>query len=215
MLKKPTFFFNSELCTGCKACIIACKDKHNLPAGVRWRRVLEYAGGEWLATGMSKTGLPTYEQNVFAYYISLSCNHCENPVCVTACPTKAMHQDENGIVSVDQSRCVGCRYCEWNCPYGAPQFNPELKKMSKCDFCRDNLERGEAPACVAACPTRALDYGEYEDMAAKHGEFAPIAPLPSPDLTKPHFICAPNRHSKPQGSAAGSRGQKVSNPEEL
>ena len=99
MIKNPAFYFNSELCTGCKACMIACIDKHNLNKGVLWRRVLEYSGGEWLPVG------DAYEQNVFAYYVSLSCNHCENPVCAEACPTQAMHKDENGIVSVDPDRC--------------------------------------------------------------------------------------------------------------
>lgn len=146
MIKNPAFYFNSELCTGCKACMIACIDKHNLNKGVLWRRVLEYSGGEWLPVG------DAYEQNVFAYYVSLSCNHCENPVCAEACPTQAMHKDENGIVSVDPDRCVGCRYCEWNCPYGAPQFDPERKKMTKCDFCRDYLEQGPAPVLRRGLP---------------------------------------------------------------
>lgn len=166
MIKNPAFYFNSELCTGCKACMIACIDKHNLNKGVLWRRVLEYSGGEWLPVG------DAYEQNVFAYYVSLSCNHCENPVCAEACPTQAMHKDENGIVSVDPDRCVGCRYCEWNCPYGAPQFDPERKKMTKCDFCRDYLEQGLPPSCVAACPCRALDYGEYDELLKRYGEQA-------------------------------------------
>lgn len=159
--------------------------------------------------------MTAYEQNVFAYYVSLSCNHCENPVCAEACPTQAMHKDENGIVSVDPDRCVGCRYCEWNCPYGAPQFDPERKKMTKCDFCRDYLEQGLPPSCVAACPCRALDYGEYDELLKRYGEQATIAPLPGPELTRPHFICAPNRHSKPQGSTEGLRGKRISNPEEV
>lgn len=209
MIKNPAFYFNSELCTGCKCCVIACKDKHDLSDGVLWRRVIEYSGGEWSVTGK------VFEQNVFAYYISLSCNHCENPVCATGCPTKAMHKDENGIVWVDQDRCVGCRYCEWNCPYGAPQFNEELGRMSKCDFCRDNLAKDEPPACVAACPCRALDFGAYEELQKKYGKHAPIAPLPRPEMTTPHLIVEPNRHSKPQGSKAGIRGQRVSNPEEI
>lgn len=167
MIKNPAFYFNSELCTGCKACMIACIDKHNLSKGVLWRRVLEFSGGEWLPVG------DAYEQNVFAYYVSLSCNHCERPVCAEGCPTQAMHKDENGIVSIDEERCVGCRYCEWNCPYGAPQFDPVRKKMTKCDFCRDYLEQGQPPACVAACPCRALDYGEYDDLRARYGEQAP------------------------------------------
>lgn len=209
MIKNPAFYVNSELCTGCKCCVIACKDKHDLPVGPLWRRVVEYSGGEWVPVGNA------FEQNVFAYYISLSCNHCENPACVKGCPTKAMHKDENGIVWVDQERCVGCHYCEWNCPYGAPQYNEELGRMSKCDFCRDNLAKNEPPVCVAACPCRALDFGEYEELKKKYGEHEPVAPLPRPEIVTPHLIVKPNRHARPQGSSAGIRGQHISNPEEV
>lgn len=189
--------------------MIACIDKHNVPLGTLWRRVLEYSGGDWLPVGNA------FQHNVFAYYVSLSCNHCEEAVCVAGCPTGAMNKDQYGIVSVNESKCVGCRYCEWNCPYSAPQFDPALGKMTKCDFCRDNLLQGEAPACVAACPCRALDYGEYDEIVRKYGLPATIAPLPAPTLTKPHFICAPNRHSRPQGSTAGMRGALISNPGEV
>lgn len=210
MIKNPSFYFNSELCTGCKTCMIACKDKNNLPKDVKWRKVLEYSGGEWIQVAHN-----AYEQNVFAYYVSLSCNHCADPACVKGCPTKAMNKDENGIVSVNQDRCVGCKYCEWNCPYGAPQFNPEKQRMSKCDFCKDYLEEGKSPSCVAACPCRALDFGSYEELLAKYGNPAHIAPLPSPELTNPHLICNPNRNSKPLGSTEGTRGKLVSNPKEV
>lgn len=210
MIKNPAFYFNSELCTGCKTCMIACKDKHNLDKGINWRKVVEFTGGEFIPVGKN-----AYEHNVFAYYISLSCNHCENAVCAEGCPTKAMHKDENGIVWVDESRCIGCHYCEWNCPYSAPQFDSKRGKMTKCDFCRDYLAEGKTPACVASCPTRALDFGEYGELRAKYGEFAAIAPLPSPDITTPHFVCAPNRHSKPLGSSAGTRGKRISNPQEV
>ena len=209
MMRNPTFYCDSELCTGCKTCMIACKDKHDAPVGISWRRVLEFSGGDWISVGNA------YEQNVFAYYVSISCNHCENPVCTHGCPTKAMHTDENGIVSVDQNLCIGCRYCEESCPYGAPQFDEAMGKVTKCDCCKDYLEQGLAPACVAACPCRALDFGEYAEMAEKYAEHAAIAPLPDPDLTRPRLICAPNRHSKPQGSTAGICGSRVSNPEEI
>ncbi len=209
MIKNPAFYFDADSCVGCKACMIACKDKHNNPIGIQWRRVAEFSGGEWIKNGQS------YEQNVFAYYVSLSCNHCENPVCAHACPTKATHQNEDGIVVIDQDRCVGCRYCEWSCPYGAPQYDAERKVMTKCDFCLDYLKEGKKPACVAACPCRSLDFGEYEELKEKYGEFATIAPLPKDSKTKPHLIVAPSRHSKPQGSTGGIRGSRVSNPEEL
>ena len=89
------------------------------------------------------------------------------------------------------------------------------RRSSIRDFCRDNLERGEKPACVAACPCRALDYGDYGQLVERYGAQAPIAPLPAAELTRPHFICAPNRHAKPQGSTESLRGGLISNPEEV
>ena len=162
--KRPAFFLDAQICTGCKTCMVACKDKNDLDPGVRWRRVVEYTGGEWLV-------LPdgTFRQDVFSYYLSISCNHCEEPICVEVCPTTAMHQDENGIVVVDQGKCIGCHYCEWACPYGAPQFQASLGCMSKCDFCRDELKAGGVPACVAACPTRALGFGELDELQRSAG----------------------------------------------
>jgi anaerobic dimethyl sulfoxide reductase subunit B (iron-sulfur subunit) len=168
--------------------------------------VTEYTGGGWV-----KRGDGTYEQNVFAYYLSMSCNHCENPICVRSCPTTAMHKDENGIVSVDHDKCVGCRYCEWGCPYSAPQYNAELGKMTKCDFCRDYLEQGKDPACVSACPTRALKYGEYEELAAKYGKAQVVAPMPDPAITQPNLLFKPGRTAQPYNSRNG----KISNPEEV
>jgi anaerobic dimethyl sulfoxide reductase subunit B (iron-sulfur subunit) len=159
MLKRPVFCLDSQICTGCKTCMVACRDKNDLAAGVHWRRVVEYSGGEWLP-------LPdgTFRQNVFAYYISVSCNHCAEPICVDVCPTTAMNQDENGIVTVDQAKCMGCKSCQWACPYDAPQYQADTGRMSKCDFCRDQLRAGGVPACVAACPTRALTIGELDAL---------------------------------------------------
>lgn len=206
MLKRPAFYMNVDKCTGCKTCMIACIDKHDLPTSVLWRRVSEYVGGDWVRRAGG-----TYSQNIFAYYLSISCNHCENPICVRSCPTTAMHKDEHGIVSVDHDKCVGCRYCEWACPYSAPQYNAELGKMTKCDFCRDYLEAGKAPACVAACPNRVLEYGEYDALVAKYGISQVIAPLPDTAITQPNLIITPSRHAQPAGSRAG----KIRNPEEV
>ncbi len=117
---------------------------------------------------------------------------------------------EDGLVVVDQEKCIGCRYCEWVCPYSAPQFNPKLKKMSKCDFCRDYLETGQDPACVAACPTRALHFGEYDDLVKTFGE-AMISPLPERSVTKPHLVITPHRNSRPVNTNDG----EIVNPEEV
>lgn len=200
------FFMDSSLCMGCKACVIACKDKHNLPLGVHWRRVIEACGGEWMPQVDG-----TYQQNVCAYYISLSCNHCADPACVRACPTGATHKTgQHGIVAIDESRCVGCHYCEWNCPYSSPQYNAEKKHMTKCDFCRDLLAVGQEPACVTACPARALSFGPREELLKKYGRAA-VAPLPQPGLTQPSLALLPHRDARP----AGAKDIFVANREEM
>lgn len=206
MLKRPAFHIDLGACIGCKTCMVACIDKNDLPGGILFRRVSEYSGGGWTRR---KDG--TFVQNVFAYYLSIACNHCENPICVRSCPTTAMQKDEYGIVSVDPEKCVGCRYCEWGCPYSAPQYDADSGKMTKCDLCRDYLEQGKPPACVAACPTRALQFGEYDDLVARFGKSEVVAPLPDPAITQPNLLCTPGPTAQPPKSRNG----KVCNPEEI
>lgn len=198
MLKRPAFFLETQFCTGCKTCMIACKDKHDLSPGIRWRRVYECSGGEWVPIPDG-----TFRQDVFSYYISVSCNHCSRPACVEVCPTGAMNQDEHGIVTVDEIKCVGCRCCEWACPYGAPQYLVDRGYMTKCNFCRNELEAGGVPACVAACPTRALSFGELgEDNKSQKG-WKIIAPLQRNEITEPSAFFRPSKRSKPVGNDAG------------
>lgn len=199
------FYFNATVCNGCKACNMACKDKHDLPIGVNWRRVVEYTGGSWSVDGTTAT------PNVFSYYTSISCNHCENPICVQVCPTTAMTQRDDGTVYVDSTKCVGCRYCEWACPYSAPQFNAETGHMTKCDLCADYRATGQEPACVAACPARALDWGPIEELREKYGTENAIEPLPDPSITKPNLVITPHRDAQPSGMGTGF----VANPQEL
>lgn len=185
--------------------MVACKDKNDLEDGIRWRRVVEYCGGQWVAMPDG-----TFRQDVFGYYISVSCNHCADPICVEVCPTGAMTQDKNGIVTVDQIRCMGCRYCEWACPYSAPQYQPAKGRMSKCNFCCDELKEVGTPACVAACPTRALSIVELSESSLEFDAHKPIAPLPDNTFTEPHAIFKAHKRGKPVNSKAGY----IANPEE-
>ena len=205
-MKQPAFYIDMTACTGCKTCMVACIDGHDLPQGVMWRRVAEYTGGKWVRRANG-----TYDQNVFSYYTSVSCNHCQNPVCVKVCPTTAMHKDEQGIVSVDPDKCVGCRYCEWNCPYSAPQCNKQSGRMTKCDFCKDRLAAGLKPLCVEACPMRAIHFGEYEDLKKQFGDAVHVAPLPEQGVTSPCLVITPPHNAQPVGSNMGS----IRNPEEM
>ncbi|MFO7584129.1 MAG: DmsC/YnfH family molybdoenzyme membrane anchor subunit [Anaerolineales bacterium] len=146
------FTFDASACTGCKACQVACKDKNNLPVGVLWRRVFEVSGGDWAQAGNA------WENSIFAYNLSIACNHCAHPKCAGVCPTDAYVQRADGVVYIDETKCMGCGYCAWACPYAVPQYNPELRHMTKCNFCFDEIDQGKSPACVAACPMRVLDF---------------------------------------------------------
>lgn len=198
-MKQLGFYVDTNKCTGCKTCQLSCKDENDLQVGVNWRRVYEYAGGSW-----TKNADGTLNNNVFAYYTSISCNHCANPACTAACPTGAMHKrEQDGLVVVDQTTCVGCRYCEMACPYGAPQYDAEKKVMSKCDGCFDRVEKGQQPICIESCPLRALEFGPIDELRAKYGTEADIAPLPSSEHTQPSLVIKPNRSAKPSGDKTG------------
>ena len=184
------FSFDAKFCSGCKACQAACKDKNNLPTGVLWRRVYEVSGGTWQQDGEAWTS------TVFAYNLSLSCNHCAYPKCSGVCPTDAYVLREDGIVFLDTTKCAGCGYCSWACPYGAPQYNPDAGYMTKCDFCVDQLEQRLPPACVAACPLRVLNYGEAEDHKGIPLWTTPSTkhpfPLPTFSHTQPRLSIQPH-----------------------
>lgn len=208
MAKQMAFYFDARACTACKACQAACMDRANLAEEARWRRVVQYGGGSWVPVG--NLMVPNH---VFNYALSISCMHCENPICVTVCPSTALYKRaEDGIVLVDPNKCIGCRYCEWACPYGAPQFDQVTGVMSKCDFCQDLLASGQNPACVDACVMRCLDYGDLSELRAKYGDFNEIAPLPKSDLTGPSFVVTPHKNAEVSGFETG----KIINlPEEV
>ena len=191
------FYFDASKCTGCKTCMVACKDKNNLPVGMNFRRVTEFSGGNWRqdrATG-------AWHQDAFAYYLSISCNECSDPACVKVCPSKAhFKRAEDGLVLIDPKKCIGCGACLAACPYGAPQLDREARKMRKCDTCLDRREKGLNPVCVDACPQRALDFGPIDELRKKYGDCAAIAPLPDVSVTKPNLVIHPTKSAKKPGT---------------
>jgi len=205
MVKQYAFYFDSTSCSGCKTCQMACKDKNKLEVGRRWRRVYEASGGDWVQTG--NTWIP----NVYAYFISMSCNHCEHPICLEVCPSQAIHKRKDGIVLIDETKCVGCEYCSLACPYGAPQYNKTTGKMSKCDFCYEQIDQGKNPACVEACPMRVLEFGELDDLIAKYGKSDDISPLPKSSLTEPAIVISPHKDAR----KAGNQSCQIANREEV
>ncbi|HEX7540930.1 MAG TPA: DmsC/YnfH family molybdoenzyme membrane anchor subunit [Anaerolineales bacterium] len=205
------FTFDASACSGCKACQAACKDKNDLPVGVLWRRVYEVSGGSWAQEGAAWT------KSVFAYNLSIACNHCVHPKCAGVCPTDAYVVRPDGILYIDESKCIGCGYCAWACPYDAPQVDQSAGYMTKCDLCYDNLDAGLPPACVAACPLRCLDLVEISDQGMEDwgvalwkvpGEEHPF-PLPKLSRTEPHLIIKSHIGAKQIG-----KGTQVNNREE-
>jgi len=160
------FYIDQSRCTGCYTCTVACKDWHDIPAGpVSWRWVVTVEKGKY--------------PEVFVAFLSLSCLHCAEPTCVSACPVNAItRRQQDGIVIVDQEMCLGkddCGLCQEACPYGAAQFSAEEgAKMQKCDFCADRWEEGKKPICVESCPMRALDAGTLEELEAKYGSLKEV-----------------------------------------
>jgi anaerobic dimethyl sulfoxide reductase subunit B (iron-sulfur subunit) len=145
------FNHDGKRCIGCQSCQVACKQFNGVKAGVvGYRNVVSTTSG-------------TYP-DVKRVFLSTSCQHCEQPACVAACPRTAISKRaEDGIVVVDQSKCVGCRRCLSACPFGAPKFADSV--MQKCEFClSQNLPDGAQTRCAAACPTRALRSGSIEEL---------------------------------------------------
>ena len=201
MAKQLAFYFDASACGDCKACQVACQDKNNLPAAMMWRRVFQYSGGSWV-TDHSITGL-FRASGVYSYSISTACYHCQKALCVDVCPAAAVSKRDDGVVLIDQGKCIGCRYCEWACPYGAPVFDQTRGVMTKCTFCEDLLAQGQNPACVDACVMRALDFGELEELRAKYGDVSAIAPLPGVEYTQPAVVMTPHKHAQMRGPGTG------------
>ncbi|QFU20685.1 dimethylsulfoxide reductase subunit B [Shewanella eurypsychrophilus] len=203
------FYFDASRCNGCKGCQVSCLDGRGLSLDRNFRRVYEYGGGTF-----TKNADGTMSQDAFAYYASVSCNHCEKPACTAACPTGAMHKKANGIVAVHDDICIGCNSCAEACPYDAPQLDKTRGKMTKCDGCFERLEFGLKPFCVQSCSQRALDCGTVDELQAKYGG-APgvghIAPLPDAGITQPNLLIRGAKCSRPTGDTNGS----VLNPNEV
>ncbi len=177
--KKLGLVIDLDACVGCQACVTNCKEwntgGHMAPLtdvkpyeagadGVWFNRVHTY---EYFADERANAGNGCASRTV---HFPRSCLHCEEPACVTVCPTGASYKrSSDGIVLVDEDKCIGCKLCSWACPYGAREFDTEVGVMKKCTLCVDRIynqnldEADRVPACVAACPTGARHFGDLGD----------------------------------------------------
>lgn len=183
------FHYDNTRCTGCKTCLFACHDSHDATADSTFRTVYDLEAGSW-----EKRADGSYSTNCVFYHLSMACNHCDEPACVSACPVAALYKEERrGLVLIDHDACVACGACAKACPYGAPKLDAGLGCAVKCNACEERLDQGVLPICVMACPSRALDLGPIDELRERFGEDAQIYPLPAPSLTKPNLVITPSR----------------------
>jgi Fe-S-cluster-containing dehydrogenase component len=160
-----------DTCVACQGCVVACKQWNTSgtsgplpdydaygenPSGVWFNRVRNYE-------------LDVYPNNK-TINVPMSCMHCEDAACVSVCPTGASYKrEDDGIVLIDQSKCMGCNYCSWACPYGARELDAHSGTMKKCTLCIDRIydkdlpEAERQPSCVLTCPTKARTFGDFDD----------------------------------------------------
>lgn len=148
-----TVIADLSLCLGCRSCELACAVAHS--------------SAKDLYVAVSAGEKPGHSITVESYgrkAVPVHCNHCEDAPCMLACPTGAIHrEEEGGPVLFDAERCIGCRMCVQACPFGVITLSPEGRGVLKCDLCAERLAEGKEPACVAACPTGALVFGDEEE----------------------------------------------------
>lgn len=172
-MAKYGWLLDLKRCIECRACESACKQWNQVPTGI----------------GVRLRIVRTRESGVFpavtTQAASLACNHCDEAWCVKACPVKAISRRADGLVLIDHDKCLGCRECEKFCPYHAPAFNEVTKKMEKCTMCADRVDNGLAPACATLCPTDALKWGLWSDIASQGA--GSIPGFTDPQYTKPNI----------------------------
>lgn len=169
-MAKNICLIDASKCMGCRGCQAACKQWNQLPAeettftgsyenpprlsSTTWMRIKfrefdnENGGVDWL---MVKSG----------------CMHCSDAACILACPAGALYRTEFDTVKVDEIKCIGCNYCAAACPFQVIGFDRLANKARKCTFCLDRLQNGLKPACVTACPTGSITYGDSKELIAK------------------------------------------------
>jgi tetrathionate reductase subunit B len=197
-----------DKCIGCGRCVEACKAENDVPKEPFFFRT-------WVERYIIKKDNTTIVQNIDSripkpsdtfeekdilrsFYVPKLCNQCENPPCVQVCPVGATFKTEDGVILVDEERCIGCRYCIQACPYGARYLHPEKGTADKCTFCYHRITKDLLPACVEVCPTQARIFGDLKSGASPLGRFRRMNKL---------HVLKPFLNTEPKVSYSGLDGE--------
>lgn len=182
--KGKAILVDVSLCIGCKACQLACKEWHQLPA-TEFEKVpgtYQNPADRSVNTLMLMKFTEQYDEStgMMDWLIHKDqCMHCSEAPCVEVCPSHALFTHVDGFVGFESEKCIGCTYCSKACPFDIPRYETDSltgnKRMNKCDFCQDRVTNGEMPACVRTCPTNCLEYDNFEEVVEKaHNRVAQI-----------------------------------------
>lgn len=179
MTRQLMFSMDLNRCINCKTCEMACNEYYGL-TDVHRRSVMTFKSKE----------------NVNPLHLSISCNHCSNPVCISICPENNFQKRWDGIVVHTSSHCRSCMRCITACPFHAPKLNPKTNRADKCNFCVERIDQGLKPICVENCVTGALSMmeintNERDSYAINKGDI-PIACYTNPSI---YMIKNQKRHT--------------------
>ena len=196
-----------DKCIGCGKCVEACKEENEVPKEPFFFRT-------WIERYVIKKDGDVFVQNIDprielskevfseseilrSFFVPKLCNQCDNPPCVQVCPVGSTFKTEDGVILVDDNRCIGCRYCIQACPYGARYLHPEKETADKCTFCYHRITKGLLPACVEVCPTQARIFGDVRSNASPLGRFKRMNKL---------HVLKPSLNTEPKVSYSGLDG---------
>ena len=146
---------DTNRCVGCLSCSVACKSANGVPLGSFWNKVLRIGPNPKVPGGQCP--------DVEMYFLTLGCQHCYMPECVSVCPTGASMKTDDGTIQVDKEKCIGCQFCMMACPYNVRYLNEEEGVVEKCTLCEQKIAQGELPQCVAECGGRARFFGDIDN----------------------------------------------------
>lgn len=154
-MSQYTIVTDLNRCVGCLGCAVACKAFNAVPVGSYWNKVKR--------VGPTKVGETYNISDVQMYYLVMQCQHCENPECVTVCPTGASVKAEDGTVQIDAETCIGCGACLNACPYSVRYIDIDTGVAQKCTMCASKIADGELPQCVSQCTGIARFAGDIDE----------------------------------------------------